>query len=85
MQPRDNLKLAAYSRGEYTIRRLKLNHRDELRQGGAKTIRDFMGWLKVLRELGPEYEAPEGYTVRQRFLEFLDPTEPYLAPVRQIL
>jgi len=44
-----------------------------------------MGWLKVLRELGPEYEAPEGYTVRQRFLEFLDPTEPYLAPIRQIL
>jgi hypothetical protein len=41
--------------------------------------------LNVLRELGPDYEAPEGYTVRQRFLEFLAPTEPYLAPVRQIL
>ncbi len=85
MEPRDNLKLAAYSRGEYTIRRLKLNQRHGLRQGRAKTIRDFMGWLKVLRELGPEYEAPEGYTVRQRFLEFLDPTEAYLAPIRQIL
>lgn len=62
MEPYDNLNLKAYSRAEYTIRRLKLNHRDDLRQGRAKTIRDFMGWLKVLRELGPDYEAPEGYT-----------------------
>jgi uncharacterized protein (TIGR02646 family) len=85
MEPYDNLNLTAYSRAEYTIRRLKLNHRDELRQGRAKTIRDFFGWLKVLRELGPDYEAPLGYTVRQRFVEFLDPTEPYLASVRQIL
>lgn len=71
-------------RAEYTIRRLKLNQRDDLRQARARTIMEFRGWVCILGEFGPDYEAPSGYTVRERFLDMLDPSEPYLAAIRQI-
>ncbi len=76
---------AQIDRAEYTIKRLKLNQRENLTRGRARITLDFLGWMKSLIELGPDYEVPSGYTIRQRLLDLLDATEPYLAPVRQIL
>ena len=73
-------------RAEYTIRRLKLNQRDGLRRERARTIEVFLFLAQVLKELGPDYEAvPSGHTVREMLLNMLDPSEPYLAAIRQIL
>ncbi len=83
--PRANLDQEHFDRAAYTIRRLKLNRRDGLRQTRAQMIRDFLSWLYILNEFGPDYEAPSGYTVRERFLDVLDPSSPYLAAIRQIL
>jgi len=82
--PGDGLDQDDSDRAAYTIRRLKLNQRDDLRQARARTIMEFLGWVCILREFGPDYEAPSGYTVRERFLDMLDPSEPYLAAIRQI-
>ena len=46
---------------------------------------EFLGWVLVLDKFGPDYEAPSGYTVRERFLDMLDPSSSYLAAIRQIL
>ena len=83
--PRANIDQADFARAEYTIRRLKLNLRENLRRGRAKIIWDFLGCIVFLAELGPDFQAPSGYTVRQRLLDLLAATEPCLAPVRQIL
>ena len=74
-----------YDRARYTIRRLKLNLRHGLRRERARTIENFLGWVQVLNDFGPDYEAPSGHTVRERFLDMLDPSSPYLAAIRQIL
>lgn len=83
--PRAGLCQDDSDRAEYTIRRLKLNQRDDLREARAQMIKDFLGWLHILNEFGLDYEAPSGYTVRERFLGMLDPSSPYLAAIRQIL
>jgi len=83
--PRAGLSQDDVDRAAYTIRRLKLNQRDGLRQARARTINEFLGWVCILNEYGPDYEAPSGYTVRERLLEMLDPSRPYLAAIRQIL
>ncbi len=85
MTPKATLNATQTDRAGYTIRRLKLNQRDNLPQGRAKMAHDFLGWMTVLRAFGPDYEAPSGYTVRQRFFDLLKASEPYLAVVRQIL
>jgi uncharacterized protein (TIGR02646 family) len=83
--PRAGLDKNDSERAAYTIRRLKLNQRDDLRRARARTIMEFLGWVCVLDEFGPDYEAPSGNTVRERLLGMLDPSEPYLAAIRQIL
>ncbi len=83
--PRANLDQEHFDRAAYTIRRLKLNHRDGLRPARAKLIWNFRFLLQILNEFGPDYEAPSGHTVRERFLDMLDPSSPYLAAIRQIL
>ncbi len=84
LDPRGGLSESNRSRAEYTLSRLKLNQREDLRRGRAKIIQDFLGWLTVLQAFGPDFQAPSGYTVRQRLLDLLAASEPYLAPVRQI-
>jgi hypothetical protein len=41
--------------------------------------------MHFLIELGPDYEAPSGHKVRDKFVELLTADEPYLAPIRQVL
>lgn len=83
--PRAGLGQDDSDRAEYTIRRLKLNQRESLREARARTIRDFLGWVSFLNKFGPDCEAPSGYTLRERFLDMLDPSTPHLAAIRQIL
>lgn len=71
-------------RAEYTIHRLKLNERLGLRNGRSHIIRDFVDWLKMLVLHGANYPLSEG-TLRERFLDMLQATTPYLSPIRQLL
>jgi hypothetical protein len=79
------LRPEAVARADYTRRTLKLNLRTVLLRGRARTIRRFKELEACLDVLGPDFEAPTGHSVRQKFREMLDAREPYLAPVRQIL
>ena len=83
--PRDGLDQDDSDRAEYTIRRLKLNQRDDLRQARARAIEIFLFLVYALSKLGPDCETPTGHTVREVLLNRLDPSEPYLAAIRQIL
>ena len=82
--PRAGLSPEEFDRAEYTIRRLKLNQRDDLREARARVTRNFLGWVLFLVEFGPDCEAPSGYTLRERLLDMLAPSAPCLAAIRQI-
>jgi len=82
--PRAGLCQDDSDRAEYTIRRLKLNQRDGLRQARARAIENFLFLVYALSKLGPDCETPTGHTVREVLLNRLDPSEPYLAAIRQI-
>lgn len=84
MEPRAALLYLYHQRAVYTIERLAVN-RARLRDGRIKSVRQFVTWLQMLLKHGPDFEMPSGYTIRQRFIEMLDPSRPYLAPIRQIL
>ena len=83
--PRAGLSQDNSDRAKYTIKRLKLNLRDGLRQARADAIDNFILVVDILNKFGPDYEAPSGRTVRERLLDMLDPSKPYLAAIRQIL
>ncbi|MDQ2732295.1 MAG: hypothetical protein M3Y56_11595 [Armatimonadota bacterium] len=85
MEPRQDITSNSHTRAEYTIRRLKLNTRENLPRGRARALLDFLAWTEFLIVLGPDREAPSGYTVRQRLTDLLSAKEPYLSGIRQIL
>ncbi len=72
-------------RAEYTVRLLKLNERYDLVEARARNARRFMELMHYLRELGPDYEAPSGHSVRRKFIDLLSAPSPHLGPLRQIL
>ncbi len=74
-----------YDRAEYTRKRLKLNLRDDLLRGRKNVIRYFLDYVKFLKEFGPDHVIRERRTIRVVFQQMLTHTEPYLAPIRQIL
>ncbi len=83
--PREHLAPDAEARAVYTIKRLKLNLRENLCKGRRKGVRRFRELLDLFDAFGPDFPNPAGHTIRQKWREFLDPEEPYLAAVRQIL
>ena len=85
IDPQPNLSPSANQKAEYTLRRLKLNQRDYLVAGRARTLKHFFRLIHFLQEFGPDYEAPEGHTLRVSLIELLIASEPHLAPIRQVL
>ncbi|MCW3098190.1 MAG: hypothetical protein JWL77_3808 [Chthonomonadaceae bacterium] len=85
IDPKSILKPAAYNRAKYTITRLKLNTREDLLRGRARTLTHFLAYSHLILEKGPDYEAPSGKPIRDTFLKILDAREPFLSPIRQIL
>lgn len=85
IEPRECLNDVAAERATYTQKRLKLNMRDHLLKGRARVIRRFKDIVASWRVLGPDYANEPGRPVRKIFAEMLEPGEPYLCGVRQIL
>lgn len=85
VEPREGLSGMALERALYTRKRLKLNIRDQLREGRSSALQRFLDYVGFFRELGPDHEIRKGRTIRRAFIEMLDPKEPYLAGIRQIL
>jgi uncharacterized protein (TIGR02646 family) len=85
IKPALDLSDDARRRAEYTAHKLGLNKRVALRNGRKRTIRQFLIFMQGLLEEGAERELLPGYTIRQGLLDVLQPSEPYLAPVRQLL
>lgn len=85
IEPREGLAPSALERALYTRKLLKLNIRDQLRRGRARTITRFLDLVDFFRELGPDHESRSGRSIRKAFAELLEPGEPYLGAIRQIL
>jgi hypothetical protein len=64
---------------------LKLNERESLRRSRAQTLHQFQILLEGLNEFGPEREMPTGRSIRDGLLDLLQPSQPYLASIRQFL
>lgn len=85
LELRSDLTGAALERADYTRKRLKLNLRRELLSGRAATLRRFLDLVADWRRLGADHVVRPGRTVRKIFLQLLDPSEPHLGPIRQVL
>ncbi len=85
IDPLLELQIADLEKASYTIRLFKLNLRAALRKGRKKTIVEFYTLLEGLKKYGAEFELPAGVPLRKRFLDFMEASQPYLAPLRQIL
>lgn len=75
----------AQERANYTLKTLGLNLRDELRRGRARVIRIFSHLFHMLRKFGPDFLCPPPMRIRDQLCALLDPSEPYLSPIRQVL
>ena len=87
MDPRPGLTPWALRRAEYTRKRLKLNLRDGLLRGRARAIKRFLDIVALFEASGqdPDFAARPGRPFRVIFMEILDPHEPHLAAIRQLL
>lgn len=85
MAPRHHLNTREGQRGDYTIRRLKLNLRADLRRARENGIRFFLVFEAAIHQFGPLFELPEGQALGRRMMELLTETSPHLGPIRQIL
>ncbi|MCP4133802.1 MAG: hypothetical protein GY754_22730 [bacterium] len=81
--PREGLAPEYEERAAYTISRLKLNQGHLLR-GRKKIIRNVLRLIDYYIKLGPECKQPNGKPISEWLLEELQPTEPYLAAIRQV-
>jgi hypothetical protein len=84
IEPHSDLSGVARRRAAYTINRLGLDKR-ALPRSRARIIRQFLSLLRGLLKFGPEHEMGSGYSIRQWLLDMLQPSEPYLASIRQFL
>ncbi len=72
-------------RGAYTVRRLKLNLRADLLRERRRSIDEFLLVEATIHEFGPDFELPEGRSLRGRMRSLLAPESAHLGPIRQIL